>query len=293
MCRVREIVIVSGKGGTGKTSLVAALATLLQSKVVADCDVDAANLNLILNGTVTEEHEFIGGKKAQIDPKRCSACGKCRELCRFDAISEDFVVDPFACEGCGACFFFCPAQAVVFSETLAGHLYVGEVNGAFPIVFAELLPGGENSGKLVTAVRTKARSLTETNGKKLILVDGPPGIGCPVISSLTGASLAVMVTEPTMTGIHDLERVVGLTRHFQIPATVVINKGDINPHYAKSIAGFCETHDLSLLGTIPYDIQITEAQRQGKTILEFAPDSRASSEILAVSKKLKERMEAL
>ena len=290
---MKEIVVVSGKGGTGKTSLVAALAMLLQDKVVADCDVDAANLNLVLNGRVTEEHEFIAGKKAQIDPKKCNACGKCREVCRFDAISEDFVIDTFACEGCGACFFFCPVQAVVFADTLAGHLYVGEVNGEGPIVFAELLPGAENSGKLVTAVRTKARSLAETNGKELILIDGPPGIGCPVISSLTGASLAVMVTEPTMTGVHDLERVVGLTRHFQIPGAVVINKEDINPDYAKSITDFSETHGLLLLGSIPYDVQITEAQRQGKTILDFAPQSRASIEIRTIFDKFTKKMEEL
>jgi MinD superfamily P-loop ATPase len=293
MRRVKEIVVVSGKGGTGKTSLVAALAMLLKDKVVADCDVDAANLNLVLNGTITEEHEFIAGKKAKIDPEKCNACGKCREICRFDAISEDFFVDRLACEGCGACFFFCPAEAVTFSDTLSGHLYVGEMNGTGPIVFAELLPGGENSGKLVTEVRTKARSLAETNGRELILIDGPPGIGCPVISSLTGVSLAIMVTEPTMTGVHDLERVAGLTRHFQIPGAVVINKGDINPDYAKNISDFCETHNLLLLGTIPYDVQITEAQRQGKTILDFAPDSPASKEILAISKKIKERVERL
>jgi MinD superfamily P-loop ATPase len=290
---LREIVVVSGKGGTGKTSLVAALATLLQDTVVADCDVDAANLNLILNGKAIEEHEFIAGKKAHIDLEKCTGCGTCRELCRFEAISEKFVIDPLACEGCGACFFYCPVQAVSLTDTLAGHLYVGELNGTGPIVFAELLPGAENSGKLVTAVRTKARSLAETNGKELILIDGPPGIGCPVISSLTGASLALMVTEPTMTGLHDLDRVVGLVHHFQIPGAVVINKGDINPGCTRDITGSCEAHDLSLLGIIPYDTQITEAQRHGETILDFAPHSRASSEIRAIHKGLMERLKLL
>lgn len=175
MSPVREIVVLSGKGGTGKTSLVASLASLLRRKVLVDCDVDAANLNLLINGRVIEERSFVAGNKAFIQPDVCTACGTCRQVCRFEAISEDYVVDPLACEGCGACYFLCPESAVDFGQTLAGHLYVGETDEREPVIFAELLPGGENSGKLVAQVRTRARELAEQRQEKLLLIDGPPG----------------------------------------------------------------------------------------------------------------------
>lgn len=245
---MKEIVIVSGKGGTGKTSVVGGLASLLEYKVVADCDVDAANLNLLLNGKVKDSYEFVAGHKATINPDACTGCGRCREVCRFDAISQDYLVDTLSCEGCGACYFLCPSDAVSFDETLCGHYYVAETVQGDAIVFAELLPGRENSGKLVSMVRTKAREIAQQSGIDLVLIDGPPGIGCPVISSLTGASLAVLVTEPTMTGVHDLERVLSLARHFDIRTAVVVNKGDVNPSFTEGIESFCGDRQIDFLG---------------------------------------------
>jgi MinD superfamily P-loop ATPase len=290
---MKEVVVVSGKGGTGKTSLVGSLASLLRCKVVADCDVDAANLNLLLNGKVKDSLEFLAGRKAAINPDACTGCGRCIEVCRFDAISEDHVVDPLSCEGCGACYFLCPSRAISFDESLCGHCYVAETDTGDMVVFAQLLPGGENSGKLVSMVRTKARELAECRGIGLVLIDGPPGIGCPVISSLTGASLAVLVTEPTLSGVHDLERVFGLTRHFDIRTTVVINKGDLNPSFTAHIRSFCVNRQVGFLGAIPYDPIITEAQRQGKTVVQFAPDCRATVEIRNIFDQLTKSMEAL
>jgi MinD superfamily P-loop ATPase len=284
---MKEVVIVSGKGGTGKTSVAGSLALLLERKVVADCDVDAANLNLLLNGKVNDSCEFSGGHKATINPDACTGCGRCREVCRFDAISQDHVIDALSCEGCGACYFLCPAGAVSFDETLCGHYYVAETVKGDAVVFAELLPGAENSGNLVSAVRAKAREIAETRGIELILIDGPPGIGCPVISSLTGARLAVLVTEPTMTGRHDLERVLGLAAHFNLETGVVINKGDVNPAVTEDVKSFCEHRGTHFLGTIPYEPMITEAQRQGKTVLEYAPDCAASRAIEQIYERLK------
>jgi MinD superfamily P-loop ATPase len=290
---MREVVIVSGKGGTGKTSVVGSLASLLEHKVAADCDVDAANLNLLLKGKVNDSYEFVAGHKATINPDACTDCGRCREVCRIDAISPDYVVDTLSCEGCGACYFLCPSNAVSFDETLCGHYYAAETCKGDAVVFAELLPGSENSGKLVSMVRTKAREIAENRGIDFVLIDGPPGIGCPVISSLTGASLAVVVTEPTMTGVHDLERVLSLARHFDIRTAVVVNKGDINPFFTENIRSFCRDRQIDFLGSIPYEPMIIEAQRQGKTVLEFAPDCPASIEIQRVFNKLKTKMEDL
>jgi len=288
---VREIVVLSGKGGTGKTSLVASLASLLRRKVLVDCDVDAANLNLLINGRVIEEQPFVAGNKAIIRSDACTACGTCRQVCRFEAISEDFVVDPLACEGCGACYFLCPESAVVFDEMLAGHLYVAETDEREPVIFAELLPGGENSGKLVAQVRTKARELAEQRQEKLLLIDGPPGVGCPVISSLTGASLTLLVAEPTLTGIHDLERIVQLAGHFQIPVSVVVNKSDLNRAFTERIRMLCEERKLQLLGTVPYEPRISEAQRQARTILDYAPDCPASLAVKEIFTKLQSIVE--
>lgn len=294
MERIKEIVVVSGKGGTGKTSITGALSSLFQDKVIADCDVDAANLHMIINpDEVLETKEFTGGKKAKIDLDRCTKCGTCREVCHYHAISEDFAVDLLACEGCGACYFLCPAQAVDFASRLAGYCYICSASNDGRFVFAELLPGEENSGKLVAMVRNKARAEAEKTGKKFVLIDGPPGIGCPVISSITGTNLAVIVTEPTLTGVHDLKRIVELTRHFQIKTAIVINKSDINPFYVQELKGFCEEKGLIYLAEIPYEPQITEAQKEGKTILDFAPQCEASEAIRGIYTKLQSTLEEL
>jgi MinD superfamily P-loop ATPase len=289
---IKEIIVVSGKGGTGKTSITAALASLFHDKAIADCDVDAANLHMIINpDEVLETKEFTGGKKAKIDADRCTKCGTCIDVCRYRAISEDFVIDTISCEGCGACYFLCPAQAVQFTSRLAGYCYICSASNDGRFVFAELLPGEENSGKLVAMVRNEVRVEAEKQGNKFVLIDGPPGIGCPVISSLTGTSLALVVTEPTLTGAHDLKRIVELARHFQIKTAVVVNKSDINPFYVQELKGFCEKTRLIYLAEIPYEPQITEAQKEGKTILDFAPDCSASQAIRGIYTKIQHILE--
>jgi MinD superfamily P-loop ATPase len=283
---MKEIVVISGKGGTGKTSFTACMADLFDNKVVADCDVDAANLNLVLNAAVAEEYEFVSGHRAAINKDICTSCGRCREVCRYGAISKDYHVDNFSCEGCGACFYLCPAGAVSFDEALCGHYFVGNTKKQEMAVFAELLPGAENSGKLVTTVRKKAGEIAKGNANKIILTDGPPGIGCTVIASLTGASYIIFVTEPTVSGVHDLKRVMELSNHFKLPGGVVINKGDLNPAYAEEIETLCMERGFALLGSIPYEPLVSQAQRQAKTILEYAPDCLASGAIRQIYKKL-------
>jgi len=290
---MQEIVVVSGKGGTGKTSFTACMANLFENKVVADCDVDAANLNLVLNAAVVEEHDFVSGHSASINKNVCISCGKCREVCRYHAISEDYHVDRFSCEGCGACFYLCPVNAVSFDEALCGHYFVGKNDKDEPSVFAELLPGAENSGKLVTAVRKKAQEIAQKNNNDFILTDGPPGIGCTVIASLTGSSFIIFVTEPTVSGVHDLKRVMDLSRFFKLPGAVVINKADLNPVYVEDINKLCVEHGFDLLGQIPYEPLISKAQRQAKTILEYAPDCQASLAIRQIYTKLKQRLETM
>lgn len=241
---MKEMVIISGKGGTGKTSIVASFAALADKCVVADADVDAADLHLVLEPTIVHREDFSGGSRARITSEQCTACGKCEEVCRFDAISYDgpgngkvdktYRIDPIACEGCGVCAYFCAEKAIEFGPVVNGQLFVSETRCG-PMVHAKLGIAEENSGKLVTAVRKEARQLAEKQERELIIVDGPPGIGCPVIASLTGASLAFIVTEPTLSGEHDLHRVLELTRHFGIPAAVCVNKWDLNPSMAEQI----------------------------------------------------------
>ncbi|MEN6537763.1 MAG: 4Fe-4S binding protein [Bryobacteraceae bacterium] len=271
---MKEIVILSGKGGTGKTSITAAFATLADKPVVVDCDVDAADLHLVLAPDVQETHEFIGGKTARIDPGRCTKCGQCVEICRFGAVfcadSEDgCFVDQMACEGCGVCAAFCPAGAITMEDTINGRWFVSQTRVG-PMVHARLSAGGENSGKLVTLVRNEARSIAQSIGAELILTDGPPGIGCPVIASLAGASRVVVVTEPTVSGIHDLQRVVKLAAHFLVSTSVIINKSDINPDQAAEIDTFASAHGISVLGRIPYDPVVTAAQLVGKSVIEYS-----------------------
>jgi MinD superfamily P-loop ATPase len=265
----------------------------MTNRVAADCDVDAANLHMILNPEVIEEKEFVGGKKATIDPSRCTSCGTCRAVCRFHAISEIFTVDHRACEGCGACYFLCPVGAVDFSSSRAGSCYICKDKHSQPFVCAELLPGEENSGKLVAMVRNEARTLAEKNSIPLVIIDGPPGIGCPVISSMTGTHAAVVVTEPTISGLHDLERIVGLAQYFQCKVGVIVNKSDVNPEYCKRIEDYCVKKGGVFLGAIPYDHNITEAQIQATTILDTAPNSEASKVIRIINKKLFEILEEI
>jgi MinD superfamily P-loop ATPase len=264
---MKEVVVLSGKGGTGKTSIVGSFAALAKNKVMVDCDVDAADLHLLLQPVTREKHEFWSGQVASIDEERCTRCGLCQDLCRFQAIVE-CRVDPFSCEGCGFCSHICPVEAIIMKDNLAGHWFVSDTRYG-ELVHARLTPAQENSGKLVAMVRQQARELAENRGKDFIIIDGPPGIGCPVISSLSGANIALLVTEPTLTGIHDLKRVLGVCEHFGVPSLVCINKFDINQENSNWIENFCFSHGIEIAGRIGFDRTITEAMVQGMPVVEY------------------------
>lgn len=282
---MEEIVIISGKGGTGKTSITAAFASLAKNKVMADCDVDAADLHLILSPDIQHEEDFYSGKTAFIRKNDCTDCGKCVEVCQFDAISPDFVVDPVACEGCGVCVWFCPVDAIDFNDNLSGRWFISNTRFG-PMVHAKLGIAEENSGKLVTLVRRQAKLLAEEQNADYIIVDGAPGIGCPVISSITGANAVLVVTEPTLSGRHDLERVVSLAAdYFQIPTFVCVNKFDLNEELTDQIENFCRDRNIGFVGKIPYDTVVTDAMVQAKTIIEFS-DGVIAEEIKKMWAKL-------
>jgi MinD superfamily P-loop ATPase len=263
---MKELVIISGKGGTGKTSITAALASLAHDFVLADCDVDAADLHLLLRPKIKTTNEFIGGKIAQIDLEICTACGKCRELCRFQAIGRDFIVD-FSCEGCGVCVWNCPENAIAFNPRKSGEWYISDTRYA-PMVHARLGIAEENSGKLVTLVRQKARELGNDTNAKLMLVDGPPGTGCPVISAIGGADHLLIVTEPSKSAMHDMEKVIQVAMHFKVPFSVCINKYDLNNSLSELIEKHCRENGIFLAGKLSFDPIFTQAQIQGKSILE-------------------------
>ncbi|MFW6150447.1 MAG: ATP-binding protein [Chloroflexota bacterium] len=287
---MNEIVVLSGKGGTGKTSIVGSLAALAENKVLADCDVDAADLHLLLSPTVREEHEFWSGQVAQIDRELCTECGLCQQLCRYDAI-RDFEVDPVSCEGCGFCSRICPVEAIEMKECLSGRWFISDTRFG-PLVHARLGIAQENSGKLVALVRERARDIAEQNGYQYVVSDGPPGIGCPVISSLSGAHLAVLVAEPTLSGIHDLERVVGVARHFGVPALVCINKHDLNEQNSAAIEAYCRQEGVPLAARIPFDNAVIESLVRGVPVVEYStgPVAREIGSLWeAVSAALKQK----
>jgi len=265
---MKEVVVLSGKGGTGKTSIVGSFAALAKSKVLVDCDVDAADLNLILDPVIRENHEFWSGRVAAIDEQKCTRCGLCQDICRFEAIT-DFKVDAISCEGCDFCSYICPAEAITMKENLAGHWFISDTRYG-SLVHARLGIAQENSGKLVAAVRQEARKIAAKEGVDYVVSDGPPGIGCPVISSLSGANLALLVTEPTLSGIHDLERVVGVCRHFGVVAMVGINKYDINEDNTRQIESFCHSQGVEVAGRISFDKVVTEAMVQGVPVVEYS-----------------------
>jgi MinD superfamily P-loop ATPase len=284
---MKQLVIVSGKGGTGKTSLTAALAHLASSDgyngslVMADADVDAANLELVLAPQRRESQDFMGGLLATINPERCAACGDCAHHCRFEAIFEregEYVVDPLACEGCGVCALVCPNQAVELARQRSGQQHQS-ISRYGPLVHADLRPAQENSGKLVSQVRHTARQIAQATDKRLILIDGPPGIGCPVIAALTGADMAIIVTEPSLSGKHDLERIAGLVKHFGLPSLVCVNKADLNPEGTSTIEKLCGDRGLHFLGNIPYDPNLPEAMAMAEPITEYSNTSPASQAI--------------
>ncbi len=269
------IVFLSGKGGTGKTSVTAAFAVLGGHQVLADADVEAANLHILLAPRVEEQGEFEGSKVAIKDDSLCTRCGECREACRFEAIDEEFNIDPWLCEGCGACVHACPVDAIRLEPQVTGHWITG-TSARGPFAGAELLPGEENSGKLVTLVRQKARQIASRVETPWVLVDGPPGIGCPVIASVTGVDGAVLVTEPTVSGLHDVERALGVVRHFGAPAALVINKWDLSPATAERIESWATERQLPVLARIPYDPAVPRAMVAGKSVVETDPEAPAS-----------------
>lgn len=276
MNRTKEIVVISGKGGTGKTSITASFAYLGGSEVVVtDCDVDAADMHLLLQPDFKVSEDFYSGWIAEINQDECAQCGECADVCRFDAIpviEGKYTVEPLSCEGCGYCALVCPAKAIEMKEANVGMWFVSDTKLKSLMVHAKLNIGSDNSGKLVTKIKNEAKSIAESEGKKIVLVDGSPGIGCPVVSSITGADFVVLVTEPTVSGIHDLKRVYEIVKKFNIPAGCIINKYDINPKINTSIIEFLQKENILYLSGLPYDETFTKAMTNGKTIVEYSND---------------------
>ena len=266
---IKELVVISGKGGAGKTSFTAAFAKLANNEaVMTDADVDAADLNILLNGRLVKKNDFTGLPVPVIDYNKCTRCGKCSELCRFNAISDDIKIDPLVCEGCQVCYNFCPENAISLREDKMGEWFVSESPHGL-LVHAKLNPGGENSGKLVSIVRQAGKKIAEETGKKLIITDGPPGVGCPVISSLTGANLVCLVIEATRSGVHDMERILELVRFFKIPAVAVINKYDLNLAVCSSLEMKLKDSDVPVIGKFPYDEVFYKSLTREKTVLDM------------------------
>jgi MinD superfamily P-loop ATPase len=295
---MKQLVVLSGKGGTGKTSLAAAFAHQAHvgphpiKAVLADADVDAANLELLLQPEHIETHDFTGGSLAVIDPELCQQCGICELVCRFDAIhsdSQEYLVDPIACDGCAACVYQCPEGAITMQPQVVGQWHRSE--SLYGTLFhADLLPAQENSGKLVTVVKQYARLLAMDTGSELVIVDGPPGIGCPVISALSGADMLLIVAEPTTSGIHDMQRVLDLAKHFRLRSVVCINKADVYPAGARIIEDYCQQHQIELIGKIPYDEAVTFSMIQGKPVTEYRPTTPASQAIIHIWRELLSRL---
>ncbi len=270
---MKEIVVISGKGGTGKTSLTAAFAYLGgKGVIVADSDVDAADMHLLLEPDFQESEDFYSGELAEIDPEACIDCGKCAEICRFDAIANEngsYRVKALDCEGCGYCARICPTEAITMQPQNVGKWYISAIKRDSTMVHARLGIAAENSGKLVARVKNEAKRIAAEQQKNLVLVDGSPGIGCPVVSSLSGADFVVLVTEPTVSGMHDLERVYELVRKFGIRAGCIINKASLNDDVSQTIHRFLEENQIIHIADLPYDENFTVAMTQAKTIVEF------------------------
>lgn len=287
---MKQITIISGKGGTGKTTITAAFASLANNAVFADCDVDAADLHLLLDPEIQDTIEFSGMKVAIKDNEKCTACGECKEHCRFSAIDSEFNIINERCEGCGVCEFVCPVNAITLTDRKSGFAYKSTTRFG-PMAHAVLNTAEEASGKLVNLVRNHARLMAAEQNKELIIIDGPPGIGCPVISAITGVDLVILVTEPTLSGIHDLDRILGVAGHFNIPSVVCINKVDINLDNVKKIEKYCKKNNIPIVGTLKYDNIATTAMIAGKTVIEYN-NSILSDELRGMWDKIEKILEA-
>lgn len=283
---MKELVVISGKGGTGKTSLVASFATLVKDKIMVDCDVDAADLHLILRPEIEKTQGFEGSKLAVKDDEKCVECGECQRRCRFGAIDEGLNIDPFSCEGCAVCAYVCPVDAIEMKPRLSGYAYISSTDYG-TMAHAELEPGEGTSGKLVMLVRQNASQLARLEGQELIIIDGSPGIGCPVIASISGATAALIVTEPTLSGIHDLERVLGVARHFRTKPFICINKYDLSEEMTRRIEDYAQREGIEVVGEIPYDDIVTEAMVHERSVVDYS-DGRVAQEI----RKMWVRLEA-
>lgn len=284
---MKQITVLSGKGGTGKTTITASFAVLARNSVTADCDVDAPDLHMLLHPKPIQTQEFKGAELAQIDPDKCIECGLCQETCRFTAIT-DFRIDPILCEGCGTCVVVCPEGAIDMKERVSGEAFISKTKYGL-MSHALLYPGGVNSGKLVAIVRQNAKEIAEKDKCDLILIDGPPGIGCPVIASVTGADMGVIVTEPTVSGIHDMKRVLQLLAHFNVYPLICINKYDLNVSNSKRIERFCSKRRIDIIGRVPFDLVVTKALVSEKPIVEYSPKSEVSREIKEMWEDLRAR----
>jgi MinD superfamily P-loop ATPase len=284
---VKTLTIISGKGGTGKTSIVGSFASLAKNAVFADCDVDAADLSLIMDARIKTASDFKASQKARIDVAKCIQCGDCEHACHFNAI-RDSKVDPFLCEGCRVCSLVCPQEAISMDDVCSGQLFVSDTPYG-PLVHARLEPGEENSGKLVTLVRQTAEQIARDEGLQYIIVDGPPGIGCPVIASLTGATASLIVTEPTLSAISDLKRVLSVCNHFKVPPFVCVNRCDLYQENVRRITEFCQQEGVEILGMIPYDPNVVRALVQGKPVVSYT-ESAASQQIRKLWDRLAERV---
>ena len=289
---MKEIVVISGKGGTGKTSITASFAHLGgKDIVVADCDVDAADMHLLMEPDFSKSEDFYSGEKAFINQEKCTQCGKCKEICRFNAISiinEEYYIEQMECEGCGYCAKICPEDAILMKEQNVGKCYISNTRMKNKMVHAKLGIGAENSGKLVAKVKNEAKSIAEETNKYIVIVDGSPGIGCPVISSLSGADLVVLVTEPTISAFHDLRRVYELVEQFKIQTVCILNKSNLNETISNEIQDFLRTNKISLLSSLPYDDSFTKAMIEGKTITEFSKKSEIADNIKSSWSKIKQ-----
>ncbi len=290
---MKEVLVISGKGGTGKTSIIGAFAHLAKSKIMVDCDVDASDLHLLLSPTTVEEHEFRSGVKARVETDKCSACGMCEEICQFDAVTmaDTAEIHQLSCEGCGVCAHFCPEEAIVLEENHCGTWYISDTEYG-PLVHSQLFAGEENSGKLVSHIKNQARQLAEKTNTELILIDGSPGVGCPVIASLSNVDLVLVVTEPSQSGKHDLERILELAAHFKVPVVICINKWDLHPELSDEIEILAQELDIEVLGKIPFDPVVIDCQIQGVPVTS-SETSLAAYPIRNLWEKLEKRIDTL